>query len=124
MFGVGNYSFTLWKVAISGFHKKLQFKVVGPCRSKPVVLDDTSYLVPCDSQNEAEYVASLLHSEPAQQFLFAFIFWDAKRPITIDILRRLDLLAVARELGSEPVFFEHASHWARINSPQQLQLFQ
>ena len=27
------------------------------------------------------------------------IFWDEKRPITIEILKRLSLKAVARELG-------------------------
>jgi hypothetical protein len=27
------------------------------------------------------------------------IFWDEKRPITIDILKRLSLKAVAREVG-------------------------
>jgi len=31
-------------------------------------------------------------------------FPDAKRPITIDLLRRLDLAAVARSLGRESMF--------------------
>jgi hypothetical protein len=41
----------------------------------------------------------LLQSSQARQFLGAFIFWDSKRPITSEVLGRLDLLALAAELG-------------------------
>jgi len=101
IFGVGEYSFSPWKVAISGFYKRLAFTTVGPSANKPVVLDDTSYFIPCRTEEEALFVAALLNSEPAGEFYRAFVFWDAKRPITVDLLRRLDLLALARELGSE-----------------------
>lgn len=99
VFGVGDYTFTPWKVAISGFYKKLHFAVVGPYADKPVVLDDTSYFLGCQSEQEASFIASILNSQPAQEFFSAFVFWDAKRPITIDMLRRLNLVALARELG-------------------------
>ena len=101
VFGVGDYSFAPWKVAISGFYKKLHFAIIGPHANKPVVLDDTSYFVGCQSEQEARCVAGLLNSEPAASSSTTFVFWDAKRPITIDILRRLDLAALAYELGSE-----------------------
>ena len=101
VFGVGDYSFSPWKVAISGFYQKLQFATVGSIFGKPVVLDDTCSFVACQTEQEAHFIASLLNSSPAREFFSAFLFWDAKRPITIDILRRLDLLALARELGSE-----------------------
>ena len=52
IFGVGDYSFAPWKVAISGFSKKLDFVVVGPVGGRPVMLDDISYFLPC--QNEAQ----------------------------------------------------------------------
>ncbi len=104
MFGVGKYSFSLWKVGIAGLYKKLDFKVVGPHEGKPVVLDDTCYSVPCQTQAEAELVASLLNSEPAREFYSAFVFWDAKRPITVDLLRRLDLRRLAAELGRSESF--------------------
>jgi len=106
VFGIGSYTFAPWKVAISGFYKKLQFAVVGPHCGKPVVLDDTSYFVPCRSEQEARYVAGLLNSPTAREFFSAYVFWDAKRPITIDLLRRLDLSALARELGSESILAE------------------
>lgn len=104
MFGVGEYSFSPWKVGIAGLYKKMDFKVIGPHEGKPVVLDDTCYSVPCRTQEEAEFVASLLNSEPAREFYSAFVFWDAKRPITVDLLRRLDLRRLAAALGKSEVF--------------------
>jgi hypothetical protein len=106
VFGIGDYSFANWKVAISGFYKKLDFKVVGPCGEKPVVLDDTCYFVACRTRKEALFIAQLLNSDIAEGFFSAFIFWDEKRPITVDILERLDLLALARELGMEEALKE------------------
>jgi hypothetical protein len=101
VFGVGDYTFAPWKVAISGFYKRLTFSVVGNLEGKPTVLDDTCYFIPCQSEQEARFVASLLDSEIAREFFSAFIFWDAKRPITVELLRKLDLLALAREMGLE-----------------------
>jgi hypothetical protein len=104
VFGVGGYSFAPWKVAISGFYKKLAFVVVGPRRGKPVVFDDTSYFLACQSTDEAEYLASLLNSPTAKSFYGAFVFWDSKRPITVELLRRLDIRRLADEDGSLDTF--------------------
>ena len=101
VFGVGAYTFSPWRVAISGFYKNLNFRVVGSFKGKPIVLDDTCYFVPCESKAEAVYVQSLLHCEPAQELLRAFVFWDSKRPITVGLLGRIDLLAVAQEIGAD-----------------------
>jgi hypothetical protein len=101
IFGVGPYSFAPWKVAISGLYKRLEFRIIGSSEGKPVVLDDTVYFVSCESKAEAEYVASLLNSPAAREFYEALVFWDAKRPITVQLLRELDLLELARELGTE-----------------------
>jgi hypothetical protein len=90
MFGIGGYTFAPWKVAIAGLAKQLAFRVVGPHGGKPVVLDDTCYLVACDGEAEARELCARLSSEPAREFYEAFVFWDAKRPITSDLLRRLD----------------------------------
>jgi len=99
IFGVGDYSFAPWKVAISGFYKKLAFVPVGPVNSKPVVLDDTSYFLPCATRRQALFLAAILNSPVAQSFYGAFVFWDSKRPITAELLRRLDLRRLADELG-------------------------
>jgi hypothetical protein len=104
IFGAGEYSFAPWKVAISGFYKRLTFTVLGPENGKPRVLDDTSYFLPCESQEQAECLASLLNSPIAQSFYSAFVFWDGKRPITAELLRRLDLERLAHEMGAEVPF--------------------
>ena len=107
IFGVGEYSFAPWKVSVSGFYKSLKFRVVGPSNGKPVVLDDTCYFIPCQTEGEAVCIAKMLNSDVAQQFFSAFVFWDAKRPVTVELLQRLDLLALAKEMGMDEQFMEH-----------------
>lgn len=108
IFGVGGYSFSPWKVAISGFYKRLSFKVVGLLEGKPVVLDDTIYFLPCWFETEANFIAHLLNSQPALDFLDSMIFWSDKRPITIDILKKLDLHALSKERGKEEDYLRFA----------------
>lgn len=43
----------------------------------------------------------IVQSQPAQEFWSAFVFWDAKRPITAQILNQLDFAALARVTGIE-----------------------
>lgn len=91
VFGIGDYSFSPWKVAISGFYKKLKFNVIGSYENKPIVLDDTCYFISCETKKEADKICNLLNSEAGQEFFKSFIFWDAKRPITVEILQKLNL---------------------------------
>ncbi len=99
IFGVGAYTFAPWKVAISGLHKAVRFTAVGPVEGKPVVFDDTVYLTPCASEHEARLKARLLNSPMAGEFFSSIVFWDAKRPITAKVLRRLDMTRLAEALG-------------------------
>jgi hypothetical protein len=99
VFGVGPYSFAPWKVVTSGFYKRLDFRCIGPVEGKPVVLDDTCYFLPCWTESNALALADLLNSHAAKAFLRSFIFWDAKRPITAQLLASLDLGKLAREVG-------------------------
>jgi hypothetical protein len=101
IFGVGPYSFAPWKVAISGLYKRLDFVQVPPFQGHPVVFDDTCYFFPCQSEEECHTLYELVTSRPAQEFLSALVFWDAKRPITARLLNLLDLAALARVLGKE-----------------------
>jgi hypothetical protein len=102
---VGDYSFAPWKVATSGLYKKISFKVVGPFQGKPVVLDDTCYFLPCDSEQDARQLCRILNSDIARGFFSAFVFWDAKRPVTAELLERLDLNKLSAELGGPPLIF-------------------
>ena len=99
IFGVGEYSFSRWKVAISGLYKRLDFVEVSPFQNRPIVFDDTCYFFACDSAQECRMLHRLLTSRPAQEFWSALVFWDAKRPITAQILNLLDFAAVARVIG-------------------------
>ena len=94
IFGIGPYSFTPWKVAASCLHKQLRFHALGPHEGRPVLLDDTCALLGFDTEAEALQAASLLNSKTACEFLQSLIFWDAKRPLTIEILRTLSLTAL------------------------------
>lgn len=101
VFGVGDYSFAPWKVAVSGLHHSAKFCVVGPVNERPVVFDDTCYFISFQTSREAHAIASLLNSDPCQQFLSSILFADSKRPVTVDLLQRLNLQAMAKELGLE-----------------------
>ncbi len=104
IFGVGDYTFAPWKVVISGLYKTLHFVVVAPYQNKPILLDDTCYFLACHSKNEADFLTSLLNSNVAQAFFSAFIFWDAKRPVTAGILGKLNLSLLAQELDKNDEF--------------------
>jgi hypothetical protein len=95
MFGIGDYSFTPWKVAISGFYKNITFASIGNVNKKPIMLDDTCYFISCYSKEEADFISQLLNSQACQNFLKSLIFFDSKRPINIDILSRIDLKKLA-----------------------------
>ena len=93
---MGEYTFASHKVAISGLYKELRFLAVGPRRGRPVVFDDTVYFLPCQTAAEAKRLADLLGGELAAEFFRAFLFRDAKRPITRRLLDRLDLARLVR----------------------------
>lgn len=99
IFGVGPYSFSPWKVAISGLYKRISFSILGPHNGRSIMVDDTCYSIPCRSETEAQFVCELLSSEIAKQFLQSLIFMDAKRPITIDVLKRVSFVELAKSLG-------------------------
>lgn len=124
IFGVGPYSFSPWKVAISGLYKSLNFAIVGPYHDKPVVFDDTCYFIPCNTKAEATLLANMLNSEIAQQFFRSFIFWDNKRPITSALLNQLDLKLLAQEMNCMAEFSRLCMPQSSTSTPElQLSLF-
>lgn len=91
IFGVGDYTFSPWKIAICGLYKNLNFRLVGQIQNKPVVFDDTVYFLSFESLEEAKAVIDYLSSSDVQNFLSSLIFWDDKRPIKTSILNKLKL---------------------------------
>ena len=104
-FGIGDYSFAPWKVAVSGLHRTPRFALVGPVGGKPVLFDDTCYFLPFENESEARIVAEILNSKICRQFLASLTFTDSKRPFTVELLQRLNIRAIAEEAG-------YADDWA------------
>ncbi len=99
IFGIGDYAFQPWKVAISGFYKRLAFQLIPPHYGKPVMVDDTVYFLGCSIEAEARFLHEILNSDLAKEALASMVFWNDKRPITADLLKRLDLSQLAEALG-------------------------
>lgn len=95
IFGVGDYSFADYKVAISGMYKDSAFTLVTPVNGKPVMLDDTCYFLPFQDRGAAAFTFALLNGSIVQDFLQSVVFLDEKRPYTKDILMRIDLCKAA-----------------------------
>lgn len=106
IFGIGDYSFKPYKVAISGLYKTFHFTLVLPQNEKPVMLDDTCYLIGFDKIEFAVYSLILLNSKTAMQFLKSITFSDAKRTFTKDVLMRIDLLELAKNIDLKELDIE------------------
>ncbi len=90
IFGVGDYAFKPWRIAICSLYKKISFRLVSPIDGNPVMFDDTVYYLSFDSESEARDVLHKLDSCQSINFLSSLIFWDDKRPIKTSILNCLD----------------------------------
>lgn len=98
MFGIGDYSYSRYKVGISGFYKKPLFSLLHTYNLKPIMMDDTGYFISFDDFDLA-YVAMLcLNSIPVQSFIESIAFLDAKRPYTKKVLQRIDFKKVVEFL--------------------------
>lgn len=119
IFGVGDYSFKHWKVAVSGLYKNVNFKLIGPFQGKPVVLDDTCCMMSFDCKEQADFVCRLLSSDMAANFIDSISFKDSKRPATVAMLNRISLKNLAKYLGEEKKY----DFLFKNCSPKQLSLF-
>lgn len=116
MFGVGDYSFALYKVGISGLHKIPKFRVITPVNGRPVMLDDTCYFVPCYSLEQATLLCSLLNNPVCLDFIRSRIFLDAKRPITKKLLQILDLKAILDRLESKELLLQASAEFEQLKT--------
>lgn len=89
IFGIGEYSFKKYKVAISGFYKNPMFSLV--YGEKPVMLDDTCYFISFDNYDDAYITMLILNSSLVKKFLKNIAFLDSKRPFTKKVLKRVDI---------------------------------
>ncbi|MGN0034043.1 MAG: SAM-dependent methyltransferase [Candidatus Limimorpha sp.] len=105
IFGIGDYSFKPYKIAISGLYKTFHFCLVKPQGGKPVMLDDTCYFIGFDTLEQAEYIWDLLNTDIVEKLLRSISFEDGKRMITKDVLMRIDLKKAAEMIGNKHCFF-------------------
>jgi hypothetical protein len=110
VFGLGGYTFTPFKVAISGMHKSLVFRAVGPLRGKPAVFDDTCYFLSFSSAADCALVAALLSSRTVRELLASLVFPDAKRPVTKRLLQKIDLCALLEPAGAPELLESAMAH--------------
>ncbi|MDL2213341.1 hypothetical protein LJC29_05175 [Bacteroides sp. OttesenSCG-928-N06] len=101
IFGIGDYSFCPYKIAISGLYKTFHFTLVTPQNNKPIMLDDTCYFIGFDNLEFAVYTLILLNSVQTINLLQAITFPDAKRTFTKEILMRINLLEIAKNIDIE-----------------------
>ena len=101
IFGIGDYSFAPYKVAISGLYKTTHFTLVTPIDSKPIMLDDTCYFIGFDKLQLAQIAHCIANADLVQKFLKSILFLDAKRAITKDILMRIDFKEAYKRLDFE-----------------------
>jgi len=99
IFGIGEYSFKPYKIAISGMYKSIKFTLVKPEKNKPIMLDDTCYFIGFNKLKNAKIAHCLLNSNIAQQFLKSVVFSDSKRSINKDILMRIDFNKLIEVMG-------------------------
>ncbi|MCL2047514.1 MAG: hypothetical protein FWG87_02195 [Defluviitaleaceae bacterium] len=105
VFGVGDYSFSKYKVGISGFYKEPKFALI--TGEIPIMLDDTCYFLNFHKIEDAIITVALLNSERCKQFLKSVAFLDSKRPYTKEVLKRIDILKL-----SESVSYEYVLEYA------------
>lgn len=115
IFGIGDYSFTPYKIAISGLYKSTHFTLVSPIDSKPIMLDDTCYFIGFYELKMAEIAHYLVNSELVQKLLKSIIFSDAKRSINKDTLMRIDFgkafESAAFEKAKKKIKNLETEHW-------------
>lgn len=103
IFGIGDYSFKPYKVAISGLYKRSTFSLILPENEKPVMLDDTCYFLGFNNFLDAVFVWAILNSDRVQKLLSTIRFLDAKRPYTKDLLMRVSIDKIAKDMTYDEI---------------------
>lgn len=114
IFGIGDYSFSPYKVVVSGLYKTPEFQAVGPKHGRPVMLDDTCYFTACSSAERAALISSLLNHPKCLNFIASLAFSDAKRPITKKLLQQIDIKALLNKVDPNSLIQKFASELERL----------
>ncbi len=97
IFGIGDYSFSKYKIGLSGFYKEPNFSFLSS--DKPVMVDDTCYFIGTNNKHFSMILFVLLDSDCVYSFLKTISFKNSKRPFTKDVLQRIDLLKILESVS-------------------------
>ena len=103
IFGIGDYAFLPYKVAISGMYKDTTFSLVLTNKNKAIMLDDTCYFIGFNNIEFAVITQFLLNQKVTQDFIKSISFSDSKRKVTKELLMRIDLSKIAQNISYEQV---------------------
>lgn len=88
VFGIGEYTHAAYKVAIGALYGEPVFRLLHS-DTKPVVVDDTCYMLATDDRDEAVYLLAVLSLPCAADFLRAVSHASDKRRYSKEVLSRL-----------------------------------
>jgi hypothetical protein len=88
VFGIGDYTHLPYKVAIGGMYSEPNFRLLEPT-PRPVVVDDTSYMLTTNDYEEAIYLLAILNLDCTRDFLLSISHPSDKRRFSKDILSRV-----------------------------------
>jgi len=97
IFGIGDYSFKPYKIAIASLYKTFSLSIITPDdKNKPIMLDDTCYFIGFDSLDFALITYGLINNPKIINFINTISFNDTKRKYTKELLMRIDLFKISQ----------------------------
>ena len=96
LFGIGEYTFAPWKVAWTRI-AKVEAVVLGEENNKPVMPQETLTMVPCQTEEEAHYLAAAINSTPFQFIVNAYSQRGGKSMGSKHILKYVHIPKYAEE---------------------------
>ncbi len=99
IFGIGEYAFSKYKVAISGFYKEPNFVMLKS--EKPIMLDNTCYYLSFNDEKTAMITTIILNSDVVKKFMSSISNINSKRPYTKVILSRIDIAKLSKKFDFE-----------------------
>ena len=115
IFGIGEYCFYPYKIAISGMYKKPICTLIEQISNKPVMLDDTCYYLSFNNFKTALISWVLLNTDDFKKFLSSIVFLESKRPYTKEILMRVNMLSLAKSKNYKDIKFFYENNLLQNN---------
>jgi len=103
-FGIGNYTFKPYKIAISGMYRQPKFTFWDANADPNSLFDDTVYYLSFESITKAESAFKALSSVASIAFINSLLFVHNKRPITKKLLETLDYERVTMPVAAYSLF--------------------